>query len=405
MASKYKYCVREITSKVKRDEFGPENVYEVFDSENGAIQGWVVIDNSSRSPKGICKGGTAMYPEVDLSITLRKARTMTWKQVFCVPIGQKPIYEPWGGAKGGIVHDSGAADAEKVLRAWARALAFYKVAPGKFVIPDKYIFGLDVGLKEWATKAVVEELGGNPKVSTGKPKELGGIPYDELGITGYGLVVSLKAMCPAVNLDFGNSSMSIQGFGAVGKGIVKHLLKLKKAPKIIALSDKNGAIYNSKGLNCEKALKVCEEQGSIIYYKEAEKIKLGDELFLPVDILALAYKEDRITADNAKNVKAKIVLQGANAGVTREAEDIFHKEMDILSIPDFVVNCGASIIVYVEYAGGAIKEGVSLVKNVIGNNTKLTIERSKRHGKTPREIALEIAQQEVKKAMRKKRRF
>ena len=108
------FKVREITNQVTKDEFGPKNIYEVFNSKTGEVKGWVVIDNTARSPKGIGKGGTAMYLSLDLAITMRKARTMTWKQVFCVPIGGKTPYEPWGGAKGGIVHDSNAPDAEEI---------------------------------------------------------------------------------------------------------------------------------------------------------------------------------------------------------------------------------------------------------------------------------------------------
>src|SRR2546425_462278 len=87
------YTVREM--EVERDEFGPEHVYEVHDGDE--IIGWVVVDNTWRSPTQTGKGGTAMYADCDLAITQKKARVMTWKQVFCVPIGEKSLYTPWGG--------------------------------------------------------------------------------------------------------------------------------------------------------------------------------------------------------------------------------------------------------------------------------------------------------------------
>lgn len=362
----------------------------------------MVIDNTARSPKGTGKGGTAMYPSLDLVITMRKARTMTWKQVFCVPIGEKSPYDPWGGAKGGIVYDSSAPDAEEVLRAWARALASYEVEPGKFVIPDKYIFGLDVGLKEWATKAVVNELGNNQKVSTGKPVDCGGIPYDELGVTGLGLVESIKTTCLYAGVNFEKATVAIQGFGAVGGGVVRWLTKLKKRPRVVAVSDWKGTIYNPGGLKLGKLIRVCKETGSVINYKDAEKIPLGQELFLPVDILILAYHEDQIDMSNVGQVRAKIVSQGANLGVTREAEEYLHRN-GILSLPDFVVNCGASTIVYVEHACGTIKEGLTLVRKVIPKNTRLIIEKSISQGKSPREVAQKIAEEEVLKAAESKR--
>lgn len=387
------YQVREISDQVERDSFGPEHVYEVYDPQNGECKkGWVVIDNTARSPKGIGKGGTAMYPDLTLDITLRKARIMTWKQVFCVPIGESSRYEPWGGAKGGIVYDSSLPDSEEVLRAWARSLG------SRGVIPDKYIFGLDVGLKEWATKAVVEELG-NPKVSTGKPIELGGIPYDQLGVTGYGLVEALKAMCPYADIDFKDATCAIQGFGAVGGGFSEHLLKLAERPKIVAVSDWGGAIYNQRGLDMEEVLRVCKERGTVVSYEDAEQIPLGEELFLPTDISILAYKEDQITPENMGKVQARIILQGANSGITEEAEELLHKNGKVITVPDFVVNCGASTIVYIEYNDGTLQEGWKQVQRVITNNTRLVIEESSRRGISPRRVAQGIAEEQVLAAM------
>ena len=392
------FKVREITVSVPKDEFGPEHVYEVYDQKTQETKGWVVVDNTARSPLDVGKGGTAMYPDLTLDITLRKARIMTWKQVFCAPIGEKSSYPAWGGAKGGIIYDSNLPDAREVLMAWAKALGNYEFAPGKFVIPDKYIFGLDVGLRGWAAQAVVEALGNNPKASTGKPKYLGGIPYDELGITGLGVLESVKVNCPYANVKFKNAAISLQGLGAVGKGFIEHLKKMKKPPRIVAVSDSQGAVYLHTGFDLDKLLMVKEQRGSVIYYNPAQRIEPGEELFLSVDILILSHKEDQITAENVHKVQAKIIGQGANLGITPEAEKFLHQK-GIWTLPDFVVNCGASKIVYMEYAGGTTKKGMSLVKKVIGTNSKLIIEESIRQGNPPREVAQKIAEKEVRKAM------
>lgn len=378
-----------------RDEFGPEHVFEVFDPSNSEIIGWVVVDNTWRSPDGVGKGGTAMYPSCDLRITARKGRTMTWKQVFCSPIGEMTKYKPWGGGKGGIQYDSSKPDAEMRLRKWARALHDAQV------IPQKYIFGLDVGLKEWATKAVVEELG-RRDVSTGKPENLGGIPYDELGITGLGLLDALRVMCEYKGVDFDNpkTTIAIQGFGAVGQGFMKWLAKLSShaRPEVVAISDIGGAVVSDyMGFSPEESIKTIRERESIIFYPGTRLIHHGAELFIDVDILLLAYKEDQITMDNQHNVKAKIILQGANMGITRDAEKTLHAR-NILSLPDFVVNSGASSIVYVEYNGGSIEDGVQYVQKVLPHNARIILDEMKRSRVTPRELALDIAESEVRKA-------
>ena len=236
------FLVRE--RKTLKDEFGPEHVYEVFDSEGGVVLGWCVIDNTARSPTGVGKGGTAMYPGCNLEITCTKARVMTFKQVFCVPMEKTHRYVPWGGAKGGIRFDSSRASAKEILGSWAQALNKHGV------IPHQYIFGLDVGLDESAARIVVDELGSN-NVATGKPRDLGGIPYDELGITGYGLALAMKPMAEARHVDMFNpkTRIAIQGFGSVGYGTACWLEQLYPGgAKIVAVSDKQGMVFCDRGL-------------------------------------------------------------------------------------------------------------------------------------------------------------
>lgn len=388
-----KYAVREL--QTERDEFGPEHVYEVFDSKTGPTIGWVVVDNTARSPEGTGKGGTAMYPSCDLEITKTKGRVMTWKQIFCVPIGKNPRYNPWGGAKGGIRYDSSLPDAEKVLRGWARALFEHGV------IPQRYIFGLDVGLKEWATKAVVEELGSR-KVSTGKPTNLGGIPYDELGVTGYGLALTTDLMAQARGIDVRNPAVTIgyQGFGAVGYGTATWFEKLYPGgAKIVAVSDIQGSIYCDAGLTSNEYKTILAKPiDSSRLPRGVKQLQLGEELHLPLDILILGYKEDQITTENMDRISARIVVEGANRGISDAAEKyLWHN--NVLSLTDFTINCGASSIVYVEHANGSVEDGFEYVQEVITTNVAYLLEEARKSTLSPRELAEEIAKDEVRKAM------
>ena len=384
------------------DEFGPEAVHEVFDPASGRKIGWLVIDNTWRSPTGTGKGGTAMYPGCDLSITLSKGRVMTWKQVFCVPIGEKPEYEPWGGAKGGIDFDSAHPKAESVLRGWARAL--HEAG----LIPSKYKFGLDVGLAEWATRAVVEELG-DPRVSTGKPLELGGIPYDEMGITGVALVEALMVMCEFAGIDFHSSktTMAIQGFGAVGQGIMKGLAQFHvgQRPTVTIIADPKkigGTIQCPSvvgGFDPAETLDYVSCRGELRGYSLAtNRLMSGVELFADVDILALASSEpQQIREDNVEQIRARVILQGANLGVTEPAGRALWEKGKMI-VRDFVENAGASASVYVEDAGGTPEEGLSYAKRVVAHNTHFVIEEAMRAGRDPGSIALEIAKREMWRA-------
>jgi glutamate dehydrogenase (NAD(P)+) len=149
------------------DAFGPEKIIVVHDPGTRML-GYLVIDNTAR---GMGKGGVRMASELAFNDVLRLARIMTWKNAAADL--------PLGGAKGGIVADPKDPNREAIIRAYARAL--------RNIIPKEYVFGLDMGLTESDAALVVDELG-DPKASTGKPSFLGGIPYDKLMITGYGVV-------------------------------------------------------------------------------------------------------------------------------------------------------------------------------------------------------------------------
>ena len=158
------------------DEWGPEKVVCVSDRRSG-MRGVLVIDNSAR---GVGKGGTRMSPNLSVTEVARLARTMTWKWAAV------DLFH--GGAKAGIIGDPHASNKEAVLRAFARALANE--------VPAEYVFGLDMGLTEHDAAIFVDELG-DRGAAVGLPRALGGLPYDELGVTGYGVAEATDAAAAA----------------------------------------------------------------------------------------------------------------------------------------------------------------------------------------------------------------
>ena len=360
------------------DDFGPEKVITVYDPKT-KMQGYLVIDNTAR---GLGKGGVRMQPNLKLEDILRLARTMTWKNAAADL--------PLGGAKGGIIADPKDPNRETVIRAYARALASY--------IPNHYVFGLDMGLSESDAALVVDELG-DPKASTGKPESLGGIPYDELMITAYGVVESVDVACQVAEIELKGARVVIQGFGAVGKGAAYY--SHKKGAIVIAVSDSRGAVWDPQGLDIDHLLEVKNKTGSIRNTQCRKEISLGEELFLDTDILILCASGDVITGENVDRIKAQIVVEGANFATTKEARNALY-ERKVVFVPDFIANSGGVIAAYTEMTAGTASQAIERTRNTIRKNTSEMFRISREEGLPPLEAAMRIARERVIMAMKAK---
>jgi len=366
------------TLEFEPDTFGPEKILVVYDTKTRML-GYLVIDNTAC---GMGKGGVRMASDLTFNDVIRLARTMTWKNAAADL--------PLGGAKGGIVADPKDPGREAIIRAYAKAL--------RNIIPREYIFGLDMGLTESDAALVVDELG-DPKASTGKPAFLGGIPYDKLMITGYGVVESVKIACEFTGIDFSQATLAIQGFGAVGKGVAKFAHEM--GATVVAVSDISGALYDPKGLDVSELMRTMEESGKVIDYRKDCRIPLGEELLLPVDILVPAAKGDVIGQANARKIKAKIVAEGANFATSVDAQKVLHSR-GIWFVPDFIANAGGVISAYIELINGTSSQAFESTREKIQKNTKEMFEKSLDAKKPPLDAALEMARERVINAMKAK---
>ena len=182
--------------------------------------------------------------------------------------------------------------------------------------------------------------------------------------------------------------MAIDGFGNVGAFAFDYLQKL--GARIVSVADSRGAIYNKAGLDYKKLMELKKERKSVADYKPGTKMERTEIFGLKVDILIPASVTDVINEKNKREIKAKIIIEGANIPTTETVEDWLWKK-GILIVPDFVANAGGVISSYAEYRGYNPKRMFDLVERKIKKTTKQVLKESIKHGKNPREVALELA--------------
>jgi glutamate dehydrogenase/leucine dehydrogenase len=354
------------------DEFGPEKVVVVYDPTTH-VKGIVVVDNVSKGP---AIGGIRMTPSVTVTEVFRLARAMTWKNALAGI--------PHGGGKSGIIADPKnltPAQFEHCIRYFGKAIR---------ALPQ-YIPGPDMGTDETAMAWIRDEN----KDVIGLPKVLGGIPLDEIGATGFGLVVCAKAAEPYSGVKLDGATVSIQGFGNVGRPVAKFFAE--KGAKIICVTDRDGSVYDANGLNVDTLFEVMQKSGGVTEYPGATVIKDDGFLDVECDFFVPAAQKDVITVENVNRLKCKIVLQGANIPVRLDAEAHLQK-MGILSLPDILANSGGVICGAVEYSGGTETQAMTVIEDKIRHNTIEVLEKVHSKNLLPRDAALEIAQLRVREA-------
>ncbi|MFX1371791.1 MAG: Glu/Leu/Phe/Val dehydrogenase [Promethearchaeota archaeon] len=301
------------------------------------FEGYRVHHSTVRGPG---KGGIRFSPEVNLDEVKALATWMTWKCSL--------LNLPLGGAKGGICVDPrklSKSELERLTRRYTSEII-------NIIGPDIDIPAPDVNTNAQIMAWIMDTYSMNkgrsiPGVVTGKPIEIGGSVGREPA-TGMGLFFTLEAICEKVNLELKSQKIIIQGFGNVG-GTIAELL-FKEGCKVIAVSDISGGLFYNEGLQVDKLLEWTKDGNYLKDYEdERYKFITNDELITTeCDILIPAALENQITRNNAKNVKCKIIIEGANGPTTPEADKIlFDKGIHV--VPDILANAGGVCVSYFEY--------------------------------------------------------
>jgi glutamate dehydrogenase/leucine dehydrogenase len=351
---------------IKYDEFGPLKVIFLH-SEKAGLEAVVVIDNVALGP---AIGGVRVSPAVTPEEVRRLARTMTLKNSIAGLAH--------GGGKAGIVADPRSPQKEHIFRIFAKLIREL----------EEYIPGPDLGSDEECMAWVYDETGR----AAGLPEEIGGLPLDKLGATGYGLAACAEVACPFAGMEIKGARIAVQGFGSVGKAAARFLSE--RGAILVAASDTGGAIYNPDGIDVMHLVETKLDTDSVVNYAQGKRLT-ADEIFgLDADILIPAATADVINERNVSAIKARLILQGANIPATAAAEKALH-ERGVLSVPDFIANAGGVIMAAMEYEKRTEKEAFAAIEERIKKNTALILDKMKKECKLPRDAARELAMERV----------
>jgi len=264
---------------------------------------------------------------------------MSWK---CALTGL-----PYGGAKGGIACDPGKMSITELERLTRR----YTQEMIPFIGPQVDVMAPDLGTNEqtmaWMMDTYSVHTGYSvPSIVTGKPIGIGG-SLGRREATGRGVAYLANRATDTTGLDMSKATAVVQGYGNVGS--VTALSLARYGAKVIAVSDVNGGIYNSKGLDLFGLEKFVAENRTVANFPESESISNEQLLLTPCDILVPAAMERQITKANAGKIKCRILAEAANGPTTPEADAILEQRPEIFVIPDVLCNAGGVVVSYFEW--------------------------------------------------------
>ncbi|WP_416189212.1 Glu/Leu/Phe/Val family dehydrogenase [Neisseria sp. CCUG17229] len=307
--------------------------------DNGTVKTFTGYRSQHNNAVGPYKGGIRFHPHVNMDEVKALSTWMTFK---CCVAGL-----PYGGGKGGITldpKDYSEAELERIARGYANAIAPLIGEKIDIPAPDVNTNGKVMSWMVDEYESIVKHSA--PGVFTGKPVDFGGsLARNEA--TGYGVNFAAVQALEKIGKDVKGATYAIQGFGNVGyhTGLYAH----EAGAKVVAISTVDVAIYNENGIDMDAVLKEYQTNGFITneagYGKEITNAEL---LALDVDVLAPCALENQITSENASDVKAKIVVEGANGPTTPEADEILQAN-GVLVVPDILANCGGVVVSYFEW--------------------------------------------------------
>jgi glutamate dehydrogenase (NAD(P)+) len=369
---------------------------ELDDGRVEAFSGYRVQHSRVLGP---AKGGMRFHPASNLDEVRGLAALMTWKCAL--------LDLPYGGAKGGVVCDPAvlsSGELARITRAYAKALS-------PFIGPHIDVPAPDVNTDErimaWFLDEYEKQVDRHePSVVTGKPLALGGIPGRGES-TGRGVAQTTIAMLEKEYMSPKDARVVIQGFGKVGSEAARRLHEL--GIKIVGISDVSGGLVNPEGLDIPRILNTvsCQPPRLLSEYRDDDVVSVpGNEvLTLDCDVLIPAALEGQINAGNADQIKARIIVEGANGPTTAEADEILTTR-GVYIAPDILANAGGVVVSYFEWLQGlqGNRWNLETVRRMLDTNMRNAFDtvyrESERRKISMRQAAYAIAVERVARAVR-----
>jgi glutamate dehydrogenase (NAD(P)+) len=306
--------------------------------DSGEIQvftGYRVQYNVTLGP---AKGGIRYHPDVTLDEVTALAAWMTWK---CA-VAQLPF----GGGKGGVICDP----TKMSMRELEALTRRYTAEIIDSIGPDKDVPAPDVNTNEqimaWFSDTYSMHVGHtSTSVVTGKPIEMGG-SLGRREATGRGVMIVAREAARYLGFELQGSRVAVQGFGNVGS--IGAQLMAQQGAKIIAVTDWKGGVYNARGLDIDQLIAHVRQHKTVGGYAGGEPLGQKDVFKTDAEILIPAALEKQITAENVHDIKAKLIVEGANGPTTPDAHKVLH-ERGVFVVPDILANAGGVTTSYFEW--------------------------------------------------------
>jgi glutamate dehydrogenase (NAD(P)+) len=349
--------------------------------------------------RGPAKGGFRYHPDVDLDEVRGLASLMTWKCAL--------LDLPYGGAKGGVTCNPAlmsSRELTQLTRAYAAALAPIIGADVDIPAPD---MNTNESTMAWFLDELERRTGSyDPAVVTGKPIALGG-SAGRGEATGRGVAHVTRLMLARAGVALEEARVVVQGYGKVGFEAVRSLAE--SGCKIVGISDVSGGLYNPKGLDIPRINAYIQSRPNRLLEgypgEDAEAITNAEVLTLDCDVLIPAALEGQITAANARDVRAWIIVEGANGPTTAEADRIL-ADNGVVVIPDILANAGGVVVSYFEWLQGrqgakwTLEQVRSQLDSMMTTAFEHVVQRAAEDNVSLRQAAFLIAVERVAQAAR-----
>ncbi|NLV02356.1 glutamate dehydrogenase GdhB [Haloferax volcanii] len=319
----------------------PNQVHRVsvpLERDDGSTAVYTGYRAQHDSVRGPYKGGLRFHPDVTEAECIGLSMWMTWK---CAVMDL-----PFGGGKGGVVvdpKDLSIDEKERLTRRFAEELRPF-IGPTKDIpAPD---MGTDAQTMAWFMDAYSMQEGETKAgVVTGKPPVVGGSEGRDTA-PGRSVAIIAREAIDYLGWDIEDTTVAVQGFGSVGAPAAR--LLDDEGATVVAVSDVNGAIYDSDGLDTHDVPTHEEEPEAVMKYDAPRKLSNEELLELDVDVLIPAAVGNVLTAENADDVRADLVVEGANGPTTSAADEVFEAR-EIPVVPDILANAGGVTVSYFEW--------------------------------------------------------